>query len=256
MSKKKENKSCLQEKEEEFIKGMDNSHLSYFDSVRKEMSSEKRLTFDVGETWISDTGMNWKRVDRRASISRITSLDRETFLDYLVGILVNNKSCLPVDFIIEYLEMTPIEHQTFIEELWVESHYDPKFLPDVKERCDSQKEIIDMDSSEGLNREQYLKFHKDMCDKLVEVTTRKNNDYAGDRGTFANFESVEAYGIPTEIGFITRMNDKLSRIATFVDKGVLEVKDESIEDTLMDLANYSILFAGYIRHKKMKANGN
>jgi hypothetical protein len=53
-----------------------------------------------------------------------------------------------------------------------------------------------------------------------------------------------------EIGFLTRMSDKLSRIGSYVTKGILMVKDESIEDTLIDLANYCILFAGYIRSQK------
>ena len=37
------------------------------------------------------------------------------------------------------------------------------------------------------------------------------------------------------------MTDKLTRIASFVRKGFNEVKDETIEDTLPDLANYSLL---------------
>jgi hypothetical protein len=46
------------------------------------------------------------------------------------------------------------------------------------------------------------------------------------------------------------MLDKVARVVTFVKKGVLQVKDESVEDTLLDLANYCILFAGYIKAKK------
>jgi hypothetical protein len=46
------------------------------------------------------------------------------------------------------------------------------------------------------------------------------------------------------------MMDKISRIASFIKKGTLEVKDESVKDTLMDLANYCILFAGYLESKK------
>ena len=38
----------------------------------------------------------------------------------------------------------------------------------------------------------------------------------------------------------------MKRIATFVNNGELKVKDESVKDTLQDLANYAILFAGYL----------
>ncbi len=103
-----------------------------------------------------------------------------------------------------------------------------------------------------MTREEYLAFHRKCCDLMVVITTAKNADYCGlAKSPFANFEKVEDLGIcSTEQGFLTRMMDKFMRINSFVQKGVLEVKDESIEDTLLDLANYSILFAGYIRSKK------
>lgn len=57
-------------------------------------------------------------------------------------------------------------------------------------------------------------------------------------------------GIKTEQGFLTRMMDKMKRISSFVEKGELQVKDESVTDTLRDLANYSCLLAGYIKSQK------
>jgi hypothetical protein len=105
-----------------------------------------------------------------------------------------------------------------------------------------------------MNREEYLKFHKYCCDKMTTITTAKNKDYAGfddTRNAFGNFKVVEECGIASiEQGFLTRMMDKISRINTFVKRGILSVKDESIEDTLLDLANYAILMAGYIKDKR------
>lgn len=105
-----------------------------------------------------------------------------------------------------------------------------------------------------MNRDEYLKYHRDQCAKMVETVARKNADYAGQGDdAFYNFTRIEVLGIAsTEQGFLTRMFDKFARITTFVKKGVLQVKDETIEDTLLDLANYAILFAGYIRAKKMR----
>lgn len=93
---------------------------------------------------------------------------------------------------------------------------------------------------------------------MVEVTKAKNADYTGGSGDpFANFKQVgnfiQVEGV-TEIGFFTRMSDKFSRIGSFITKGVLMVKDESVEDTLIDLANYCILFAGYLRSKRILLN--
>lgn len=107
-----------------------------------------------------------------------------------------------------------------------------------------------------MTKEEYLEYHKAMCDKMVETTRQKNADYTGNNpDPFANFTLAElGYGVvTTEQGFFVRLSDKFSRIASFIQKGVLLVKDESIEDTLIDLANYCILFAGYIKSKKLKA---
>ena len=103
-------------------------------------------------------------------------------------------------------------------------------------------------------REWYLELHKSLCNRMIEITARKNADYTGgsaDNDAFANFRQVERLGIcSTEVGFLTRMTDKMSRINSFVKKGELKVKDESVEDTLLDLANYCLLMLGYIRSKK------
>lgn len=105
-----------------------------------------------------------------------------------------------------------------------------------------------------MTREEYLNYHRQFCDRMVALTQKKNADYSGGSVTqdpFANFSEVEMLGIAsTEQGFLTRMNDKFARIRSFVKKGVLMVSDESVEDTLMDLANYSILMAGYIKAKR------
>lgn len=104
-----------------------------------------------------------------------------------------------------------------------------------------------------MTREDYFKFHREFCDRMIEITAAKNHDYAGfgDDDPFANFTVVERCGVSsTEQGFLTRMMDKISRINSFVKQGVLNVKDESIQDTLQDLANYAALMAGYIKSKK------
>ena len=62
---------------------------------------------------------------------------------------------------------------------------------------------------------------------------------------------VETMGFSTtEQGFCTRLTDKFMRIAGFVKNGTLQVKDESVEDTLLDAANYCLLFICYLRSKR------
>ena len=104
-----------------------------------------------------------------------------------------------------------------------------------------------------MNREELLKFAEEFFGSCIGTMKKKNHDYTGAKDMvdpFANFRAVEAFGIETEKGFITRMSDKMARIGSFVKRGELAVKDESVKDTLLDLANYAMLFAAYLESKK------
>lgn len=105
-----------------------------------------------------------------------------------------------------------------------------------------------------MTKQEYFEFHKATTEKMFAITRAKNSDYTGAApDPFSNFTCVEALGIcSTEQGFLTRMTDKLCRLASFVQNGTLAVKDESASDTLLDLANYCILMAGYVESKKTK----
>ena len=75
--------------------------------------------------------------------------------------------------------------------------------------------------------------HKDFCDTLNIIYRQKNHDY-GD--SFAKVRSV----VPNSI--LVRLMDKLERLKTLLGKGEqAQVTDESIDDTLMDMANYCIM---------------
>lgn len=103
-----------------------------------------------------------------------------------------------------------------------------------------------------MNRTEYMEFHKQCCEKMIAITKAKNADYCGvGDDPFKNFRQVENLGIcSVEQGFLTRISDKFSRITSFVQKGFFEVKDESVEDTLLDAANYFLLMAGYLKEKR------
>jgi hypothetical protein len=104
-----------------------------------------------------------------------------------------------------------------------------------------------------MTKQQYMNFHKEMCARMVEITERKNSDYSGDgNDPFQNFRQIGSLlGTPgvVEIGFLTRMSDKMSRLASYIEKGSYQVKEESFQDTCLDLANYAILLAGFMRSK-------
>jgi anti-sigma28 factor (negative regulator of flagellin synthesis) len=106
-----------------------------------------------------------------------------------------------------------------------------------------------------MNKAQYLEYHKDALARMTAITRAKNADYTGSSDSpFANFMNAELHaGVSTEQGFLVRMGDKMARIKSFVQKGTLQVKDESVQDTLLDLANYCILLAAYIKSQKPSA---
>jgi hypothetical protein len=102
-----------------------------------------------------------------------------------------------------------------------------------------------------MTKQEYFEFSQAFFNECIEISKKKNADYTGKAlDPFANFQSVEVLGISTEAGFLTRMMDKMKRIASFVENGELQVKDESVTDTLRDLANYSCLLAGYIKSRQ------
>jgi hypothetical protein len=71
----------------------------------------------------------------------------------------------------------------------------------------------------------------------------KNAGYAGEdnQDSFANFREAENLDIPTFTGVLLRMSDKWSRIKSLHKKASNEQVGESLQDTLLDLANYCLI---------------
>lgn len=107
-----------------------------------------------------------------------------------------------------------------------------------------------------MTREELLKHHEVLCKQARELMDKKNRDYAGNDGKepFANFTRVEAMGIcSTEQGFMVRLTDKMSRLSSILASGKNHVKDESFEDTMVDVINYIVLLSAYRQEKRLRA---
>ena len=73
-----------------------------------------------------------------------------------------------------------------------------------------------------------------ICHDLMALHARKNKDYGN-----AADASYREFGL---VSYVIRLNDKMNRLKSLTKPGVeQEVKSESIEDTLMDLAAYAIM---------------
>ena len=69
----------------------------------------------------------------------------------------------------------------------------------------------------------------------ILVYLKKNKDYGSSvQDTFKKFGDVS---------YLVRITDKYNRICSLLENGKVEVKDESITDTIVDLANYCFLWA-------------
>lgn len=79
-----------------------------------------------------------------------------------------------------------------------------------------------------------LQAHSDICAELAEIYERKNKNY-GD--SFHQTFVLEGYTVAR-----IRLTDKLNRFRTLTTAGPnADPDDESIRDTLLDLANYAIM---------------
>ena len=80
-----------------------------------------------------------------------------------------------------------------------------------------------------------VQIHKEICEELNKIYAQKNHDYGNSFG-----ETFDKLGI---ISAITRISDKYNRLCALATKPEEErqVKDESITDTLLDMANYCIM---------------
>ena len=83
------------------------------------------------------------------------------------------------------------------------------------------------------------KFNEIVC-KMADTYEKKNADYGDSFG-----QTCDEFGI---IAAIVRMNDKMNRIKQLSKKNAL-VTDESIKDTILDLANYAVMTLIWVNSK-------
>ncbi len=93
--------------------------------------------------------------------------------------------------------------------------------------------MTDTQMSKGDIMKEKVERHRTLCDELNILYARKNHDY-GDSFHLSFVE--EGLAMPR-----IRLGDKFNRFKTLSRSMVQEVPDESLRDTLMDLANYALM---------------
>ena len=74
--------------------------------------------------------------------------------------------------------------------------------------------------------------HSELCAELNDIYNRKNADYGDSFG-----DTFHKLGI---ISAVTRITDKVNRLQSLCVRAA-RVPEESVKDTLLDLANYAIM---------------
>lgn len=81
----------------------------------------------------------------------------------------------------------------------------------------------------------------DITAKMANTYRAKNHDYGN------SFEqSLDKFGL---VASVVRLGDKMNRIESLTKKEA-QVKDESIKDTLLDMANYAIMTVMWMDKKE------
>lgn len=91
------------------------------------------------------------------------------------------------------------------------------------------------------------KLNMEMYDQIVkecrDISVAKSKDYGTD--------SLTGFGA---LGIVVRMSDKMARLKNLIqmDKTVCQVMNESLEDTAMDMINYSLYLVMTLRNKLLE----
>jgi hypothetical protein len=75
--------------------------------------------------------------------------------------------------------------------------------------------------------------HKEICQLLDDTYIKKNHDYGDSFG-----QSYQDWGITSAA---IRIQDKFNRFKNYAKNNEYYVEDESVIDTLFDMANYCIM---------------
>ena len=92
------------------------------------------------------------------------------------------------------------------------------------------------------NHDKKVKEFLSICREMADLYDSKNWDYGDSFG-----KSFEEWGMTMPC---IRLKDKLNRLCSLTKNSSQRVQDESIEDTLKDLATYSVMTLIELRREK------
>jgi len=92
----------------------------------------------------------------------------------------------------------------------------------------------------------------EILDRAKNMLNAKDHDYSGTEESLSNFESSLRIGVEPYKGAFIRLQDKYNRCCNLINGSKTLVKDEKLEDTLLDMICYgSIVLSLYLRHTQI-----
>ena len=152
---------------------------------------------------------------------------------------------------IEYLEEDIEVNESNLKDAVVESITIGQTLqsicdipPQIKINSDKIKETLQetLDEVKEPVENEFMEEYKKIVTETMELCVKKNKDYGS-----SVEDTFEKFG---DISYLVRITDKYNRICSLLN-GEGEIKDESIDDTIRDMANYSFL---WLASRNLKGN--
>jgi len=167
--------------------------------------------------------------------------EKEDYLSYS-DLDYAEKEC-PNEPIIEVSDlMDTVDHDTLMQKVMERNNKPEAYTPPntgdpwIDNLPESYFEMYEEESPKELTEPlDLINQHKRICERLNKVYADKNHDYGNSFG-----ETYEKYG---DISALVRISDKMNRIDQLVQTGEQKVKDEALEDSILDMANYLIMWA-------------
>lgn len=122
----------------------------------------------------------------------------------------------------------------------------------VKGHCDrivAQSELL----SKKAERKHGLPAYFKLLEEMADLHEKKARDYGSDHDPLANIRASMEIGVEPWKGAWLRAKDKVKRIDQFCLKG--ELANEGVEDSLMDIAAYSLIALLLFREQSWVGEG-
>ena len=106
-----------------------------------------------------------------------------------------------------------------------------------------------MPPSPATNFSAFLQDSQHILNRCLQLLASKNSDYSETQDAFSNFKlAAQIAGISSEQTLLSLLGMKFARLQQLTGKGK-QPKHESIEDTLVDIINYTLLLRGILQER-------